>query len=50
MGGVLREGGGSGGETCRVEVTLDRLNSFHMEAKTLGMMTRDISGQSKTLL
>lgn len=36
--------------TCRVEVTLDRLSSLHMETKTLGMMTRDILGQSKNLL
>lgn len=37
-------------ETCRVEVTPDRLSSLHAGAKTLGLMTRDISGQSKNVL
>jgi len=33
--------------TFRVEVTLDRLSRLLMETKTLGMMTRGISEQSK---
>lgn len=46
LGGVPSTWGEQG--TGAVEVTVAKLNSCHAETKTLGRMSRSISGQSKS--